>query len=148
MLSLFDADDAERMAALLTDSAVRIVIPKMVSLQALDTFVRRLAPASHRGLTIVVGDATIALLAGDPIAMKRWIDAAAAHGLTMGYMRAIRVAAMTVNPFYPLPQEHAFVPAYIDKEELLRSVSDNVDVPVFNIKDEGAASALYDLIRQ
>jgi hypothetical protein len=148
MRSLFDADDASRIASFVSATAAAIVVPNMVSLQALEALTMLLASVARKDITIVVGDATIALLAGEPIAVTRWINTAAARGIKLGYVHAIRVAAMTVNPFYPLQHDHSFMPAYIDKDELLRSVREKVEVPVFNIKDDGAAAALYNTLRQ
>ncbi len=146
MRSLFDADDARSAVESMTVPPASMVIPNMVSLQALEYMTERLRAQPHAPMAIIVNDPTIALLAGEPIAVRRWMDSAAGHGMSIGYRHAIRAAAMTVNPFYPCQHDHAFMPAYIDKDSLLHAVSAAVDVPVYNIMDEGAASALYELL--
>ena len=146
LVSLFDADDARSAVESMTVPPASMVIPNMVSLQALEYMTERLRAQPHAPMAIIVNDPTIALLAGEPIAVRRWMDGAAGHGMSIGYRHAIRAAAMTVNPFYPCQHDHAFMPAYIDKDSLLHAVSAAVDVPVYNIMDEGAASALYELL--
>jgi hypothetical protein len=142
--SLFDADDARMVVEAMTGSASNIAVPNMVSLQALEYLSMRFGAMEHADRTIILGDPTIMLLAGEPGATLRWLTAASAHGLAVGYRHAIRVAAMTINPFYPLQHEHAFAPAYVDKHRLLTSVRNAVGVPVFNINDAGAPSLLYE----
>ncbi len=143
MRSLFDADDARRLLASLTDAASRIVIPNMVTLEALDCLAQHAAVLSAKDRTIVLADPTIALLAGEPRSTLRAMRALSARGFTIEYRHSITVGAMTVNPFFPSQRDHVFVPAYIDADTLLRTVSGAVDVPVYNIRDDGAASALY-----
>ncbi len=142
--SLFDAEDTSRLLAVLTDTAARIDIPNMVTLEALECLALHAASLKPKGRTLVLADPTIALLAGEPRATLRAMRALSAHGFTIGYRHSITVGAMTVNPFYPSQRDHVFVPAYIDGDTLLRTVSGAVDVPVFNIKDNGAAVALYE----
>ena len=146
MRSLFDADDARQAVAAITDAASWIVIENMVTLDALEYLMLHGHAPQAAERTIVLADPTIALLAGEPRATHRWMREAAAHRLSLGYRHAIRVAAMTVNPFYPAQHDHAFMPAYINKTLLLHAVREAVDVPVFNIRDDGAASALYDRV--
>jgi hypothetical protein len=147
MRSLFDVDDARRVLDAVEASkepVVRIVIPNMVSLPAFEYASQRLRPIDRAGSTIIISDPTIALLAGEPIAMFRWMQTSSESGVSLGYRHAIRVAAMTVNPFYPLQHDHSFAPAYIDKDCLLAAVGNAVEVPVYNIKESGASSALFD----
>jgi hypothetical protein len=144
MRSLFDAVDAERVALSVTGVSSRIFIPNIVSIAALEHLVRRLHADEPLAHTLIVADPTIVLLAGDPIATFRLLRASSAHGVSVGFGHSIRVAAMTVNPFYPLQDDNAFKAAYIDKETLQDAVSGAVDVPVFNIKDDTAAAALFD----
>jgi len=145
--SLFDVDDARQMLDAVEASktpVARIVIPNMVSLPAFEYASQRLRSIDRGGCTLILADPTIGLLAGEPIAMFRWMQTSAEIGVSTGYRHAIRVAAMTVNPFYPLQRDHSFVPAYIDKDGLREAVGDAVEVPVFNIKESGAPSALFD----
>ena len=89
------------------------------------------------------------LLAGEPVATVRAIDTAAAgtrRAFTIAYRNHIRIAAMTVNPFYPRQSGHAFVPDYIDKTALLSGVARAVPIPVFNIMDAGAQQSLFSLL--
>jgi hypothetical protein len=142
--SLYDTSDARDVVACMNADAATIVIPKMASRDALEYLVNGID--ASQSVTIVLNDPTIMLLAGDPIGTSRVIDEAAERGIAFAYLHPIRVAAMTVNPFYPRQHDHAFTPAYIDKDELLVSVSDSVHVPVFNIKEPAAPEAIYALL--
>lgn len=145
--SLYDRQDAEDAARLIDEHASSLVIPKMVSLSALEYLAQRIPDATHaKGCTVILHDPTTLLLAGEPLSTWRVMETAGERGVSFAYHHPIAPRAMTVNPFYPLKTENAFVPAYIDKNHLLHAVRESAAVPVFNIREEGAAAHLYELL--
>jgi hypothetical protein len=146
MRSLYDREDAEQAASHMNEEIAAIVIPNLIALRALERFVGIIHEKAHPGVSVVLSDPTIMLLAGEPIQTQRCIEEAQQNGIAFRVLHPIRTAAMTVNPFYPRQHDHAFVPAYVDKMRLRDAVTDAVDIPVFNIRDEGAPESLYSLL--
>ncbi|NLZ54972.1 MAG: hypothetical protein GX892_17865 [Thermoanaerobacteraceae bacterium] len=56
--------------------------------------------------------------------------------------------AITVNPFYPKYRfdKNSYEPGYVNREELLEKMRDAIRIPVIDIKQEGAANLLQNIL--
>lgn len=141
--SLHEAADARAVGAMLAGGeGARLAIPGCLSLGALAALGDRdvVAPGALR--EVVLRDPIACLLAGDATEVERAIASARAAGILVTVAGGPRLAAVTVNPFYPRLVDHRYVPDHIDKGALLDAVARAVGVPAFNIRDADAAAVL------
>ncbi|MCL5045753.1 MAG: hypothetical protein M1598_02945 [Actinobacteria bacterium] len=103
-----------------------------------------------RGLTVVAGDPTKLLVAGDPEQTWADIERLGASGGEVMVTRNLPLYAVTVNPFYPSydHQKNVYTEAFVDRERLVRAVGEVVPRPVLDVKRDGGGKLLDILLKE
>ena len=134
---LLDADDVREVVATLPAERVQLNIRRMVSLSALraieGVMESRIAP-----LELLLPDPMVLLLAGEPVQTNAVLQNLRARQCHITFSHAPVLAAITVNPFFPLLELFTYTTSYIDKHRLLSAMQQAVSVPVYNVKEAGA----------
>ncbi|MDX9872580.1 MAG: hypothetical protein RBT41_09200 [Clostridia bacterium] len=115
---------------------------------------RRLAQAcveaegAWRGKTIVFSDAVKLLLSGNLAVTAQSLHILAREQVKVGVLKAVRLAAVTVNPYYPLYdfRSAVYAEAYVDKDELLDKMKRALTVPVYDILQDGASQLFRNIM--
>ncbi|MDX9870919.1 MAG: hypothetical protein RBT41_00690, partial [Clostridia bacterium] len=66
----------------------------------------------------------------------------------VGVLYAVRLAAVSVNPYYPLYDIRSafYAEAYVDKDELLDKMKRALTVPVYDILQDGASQLFRNIM--
>jgi hypothetical protein len=134
---LLDADDVRDVLSTLPAEKVQLKIRRMVSLPALRA-IEGVMELRTAPLELLLPDPMVLLLAGEPVQTNVVLQKLRAHLCNITFSHAPVLAAITVNPFFPLLELFAYSTSYIDKHRLLSAMQQAVSVPVYNVKDAGA----------
>ncbi|MFZ5642443.1 MAG: hypothetical protein ACOY46_02485 [Bacillota bacterium] len=89
--------------------------------------------------TSFVFEDPVKLLLSDVTSAHRFIEKVFMKGGSVGYIRALPLIAVTVNPFYPSCRygTHSYQEDYVDRDLLLGKIKSAVEVPVFDVVSQG-----------
>ena len=115
-----------------------VVIPGAVSHHILDVLTEK-AGASVKDAAFVFHSPATLLASGKPLLMQKSIHGLLDRGAGIGYIHPLPILGVTINPFYPrsVGRRGVFEAAYVDAEELRRQFSLQLDLPVYNIIEDG-----------
>lgn len=96
------------------------------------------------GKSLVLETPISLLPAGDLPEMHNSLMTIQQKGITLGTTKPVRLVAVTVNPYYPRYRynRNDYEPAYVDREELHKAITDAVTAPVFDVVHQGASGLL------
>lgn len=116
-----------------------ISINGFITSAGLQTLVEKILHMSgtERPREIIFSDPIVLLLAGEAQQTKQLLSPLRAQHITISYHKAIQLAAITVNPFYPEYRENTFSPASIDSALLLSTLQRSLRTPVYDIFKTG-----------
>ena len=134
LLSEADADSAIAKA----NNAAYLYIPGIIGERA---FARM---ADHAGklparMFLVMADPIKLLAFANPVNYFDWISRLEQHGILTGVIKRVPLLAVTLNPFFPEFRfdTSTYRPAFVDPIRLQVAVSEQVQVPVYNIMKQG-----------
>ena len=101
-----------------------------------------------RGKRLIFDDPLKLLLAGEAAQMWGYLRELSDASVGIGVERAIKLLAMTVNPYYPKYRYRKtdYEEAYVDKDELLKTVGDSVKIPCYDVLKQGGAE-IFQMIK-
>jgi len=101
------------------------------------------------GKHLVFGDPMKLLLAGEIKSVHRILDTLEKGGIRVGVEKQVRLLAVTVNPYFPKYRYNKgdYEADYVDKDELLRSITESVRVPCFDVVAQGGEGVFGELMR-
>ena len=135
--TLLDADDVREVFTTLPAKKMQLKIRRLVSLSALRA-IEGVMESRTAPLELLMPDPMVLLLAGEPVQTNVVLQKLRAHLCNITFCHAPVLAAITVNPFFPLLELFAYSTSYIDKHRLLSAMKQAVSVPVYNVKEAGA----------
>jgi hypothetical protein len=140
--SMRDIDDAIRKHA---GRHVRLVFRSPVSPDLLRELARSKGalPAVNE---IVLPDPVMALLSANPVEMSRLIGSLRDSEIDLTVMHRLSLALITINPFFPRYEHHAYVSDSVSAEDLRRSVRSAVRSKVVDVVQDGRA-VLWESLR-
>lgn len=91
------------------------------------------------GLTYIFSDPTKIIIGHDLVIAHDFLDKISNRGGVVSYRRKLPLLAVTINPFYPQFRYETgdYQTAYVDREQLLKCVSERSEVPVFDVVVHG-----------
>jgi molybdopterin-guanine dinucleotide biosynthesis protein len=135
--SLLDHADVQDLKVYLSPLISSIFVPALISLDALEELPKVCREVDVRNFELILTDPCKLLLSGEPIRTSAVIEEIIA-GSHVSYLRKPLLSAITINPFYPDFQGQSYHTAYLDREQLFKSMKDTLPgTPVFNIKEPG-----------
>jgi hypothetical protein len=140
--SLYDSEDLRPAEPLMDKELRRIVVPNLISKEVISHLVHRLSVDRKTPMELLLHSPITLLLSGEPVEIAPYLSMLYRTGCTITYRIKPTLAGITVNPFYPKPENHAYSEACIDEDELYNRMRLNLRTPVFNIKQHDA-SVLY-----
>ena len=87
--------------------------------------------------SLILSDPILPLLSGDTVAMVAALERCRAAGVELSVRKGVRLAAVTVNPFFPRFEGHSYAADGVDPHHLRTAVSEAVGCPVLNVVAEG-----------
>ena len=139
--SLLDVQDVEAVAQKISAETKSVSIPGLVSTFALTRLLTRL---EGRKIEIILADPFTFLLSAEPLELTSILSSIEKSSCTVSYSRKPRLAAITINPFYPKPTGTNFASAFIDKEAMMTAMRAALSSPLFNVKENDSPD-LYSL---
>lgn len=132
--SLLTVVDSEGVAEKCDKKTKTIVIPGVAEAESLMHLVKTLGNDVCRK-TIVFHDPTKLLVNDCHDIIADCISKIKSHGGEAAYAKALRLFAITINPFYPRYSNvyQDYEPAYVDRDELLEKISQASSVPVIDV---------------
>ena len=96
---------------------------------------------------LILPDAIKLLVCGEVRHIYNLLTRLKNFGLEIGVKKEVRVTALTVNPYYPQFRfsSNDYQAAYVDQGLLYESITNSVNIPVFDIVEEGGHK-LYEVI--
>jgi hypothetical protein len=119
-----------------------IVLPGMVTMDGLALLRDRLQTVNPEGASVVFDNPFRILLSGEPVVVGRLLREFSRMSINVCYRRAIRLAAVTINPYYPAFDGTTYHAAYLDPAAVRAAVAGVLSTPVIDVLAEGA-EALY-----
>ncbi len=129
--SLLDVQDAEAVTQKISTGIKIITIPGLVSTIALT---RLLTNLQSKKIEITLSDPFTFLLSAEPLELASLLSSIEKSSCTVSYVRKPRLAAITINPFYPKPTGTNFASAFVDKEIMMATMRAALLSPLFNVK--------------
>jgi len=144
MASVLDIRAAQRLAAVLLNNQ-EVVIDGVVSSQGLEYLIKK--GQGLKGKRLILPDAIKLLVCGEVRNIYKLLSRLKELGLEIGVKKEVRVTALTVNPYYPQFRFsfNDYQAAYVDRDLLYESIRNSVNIPLFDIVEEGG-SKLYEVI--
>jgi len=101
-----------------------------------------------KGKGLIFSDPLKLILSGEPLQNAKAFAVLARAGVRVGVMKKISLAAVTVNPYYPLYCEASgdYAAAYVDSHQLFAAVREASSVPVYDVVRDGAENLFQDII--
>lgn len=164
-VTLFDADLAvlaqwpgaslltEQDAAQTVEAAARggayLYIPGIIGERAFAYLAER-AALLPRHLFLTFADPIKLLAFANPVAYYDWILALEEHGVLTGVLKRVPLLAVTLNPFFPEFRfdTSTYRPAFVDPIRLQVAVTEQVQVPVYNVMKQGVKGLLDTVLAQ
>ncbi|MEJ5304688.1 MAG: hypothetical protein WHV63_01985 [Ignavibacteria bacterium] len=143
--SLVDKSDFLEIKKFLDHSANKIFIPGLTSTKILIELIDTIKLSLNRPIQLIFYSPLQILLTDDLFKISELIERCEINKIDIAYIYKPELAAITINPFYPKPENFSFKPAYINKDELFEKMSTNLRTPVFNIL-EANANKIFELI--
>jgi hypothetical protein len=140
--SLLDKQDVEVLLENSPPTANVLSIESMVSSDALTAMLAQLRQRPGSISSISINDPLKLLLAGEPFHIAALVEKFREMNIRLTVRHRPAFAAVTVNPFYPVLKNFAYSARYLNKDELLSAVRKTLNVPVLNVKDNGAEDLL------
>ena len=142
--SILDIQAAQRLTAILLNNQ-GVVINGVISSQGLEYLIQ--AGEELKGKMLILPDAIKLLVCGEVRHIYNLVTRLKNFGLEIGVKKEVRVTALTVNPYYPQFRfsSNDYQAAYVDQGLLYESITNSVNIPVFDIVEEGGHK-LYEVI--
>ena len=120
-----------------------IFIPALISERVLKQLNDRLNQL-WSNKTLIIRDSIKLIAGGDPQNLLKEIKRIKENGGKVKTLQSLPLLAITLNPFYPKYRfdKNSYEPGYIDREELLKQMQNAMEIPVIDIKQEGATRLL------
>jgi hypothetical protein len=145
--SLIRDQDVEKILSQLNDQWHALYVPGIIHEGALSRLLE-LGSEHLSGRAIVVRNPANLLVGGNSVILCDLIDRMKGIGVQLMVLRTLPILAVTVNPFYPLFNrygDHKYEMAWVNRDEISRSVKKAVPIPVFDtIRDGG--TGIFQLI--
>lgn len=108
------------------------------------------AGGAWTGKSIVFSDAIKLLLSGNLAVTAQALHILAREQVNAGVIKEVKLAAVTVNPYYPLYdfRSAVYAEAYVDKDELLGRMKRALTVPVYDIVRDGASELFHNIMAE
>jgi len=129
------------------DDTKTIFIPALISEAALKQLNESLGQLWAER-TLIIKDPIKLLTGGSPENLLKEINKIKQNGGNIKTVEKLPLLAITVNPFYPKYryEKDIYEPGYVDKIKLLEKMRGAINIPVIDIKHEGAATLIKILI--
>lgn len=136
--SILNEEMVKELLARISPTVTGIVVSGIIGENSFEKLLQ-LGKEKLKGRTIVLKDSIKVLVAGAPDRMQEIIASLNEAGVQIAVQKKINLLSITINPFYPRYryQSRDYEPAYIDKDELKKTLAANLAVPVVNVLDEG-----------
>jgi hypothetical protein len=130
-------EDLVRALDTIPDELTAIILPGMITADALTVLCDRLENADAKGVTVVFDNPFRLLLAGEPArvgGLLRWLDGLSVQ---IRYRHRSDLAAVTFNPYYPAFDGTSYRAAYLDASSGRSTLSAALTTPVIDVMEEG-----------
>lgn len=108
-----------------------IVIPGLISYDALNLLAEKLSGSTIT--SIILGDPVALLLSGGAEQTISVIERITGYGIKVHCSHSVRLAVVTINPFYPEYHGISYSTSYVDSGTLESSMKSNLSTPVFDL---------------
>lgn len=142
-MMIHSADDVDLMVRFAGTSD--IVIPGLISYDALNLLEKKLPGSAIT--SIIVSNPVSLILSGSAEQTASVIDRIIAHGIKVYCSHSIRLAAATINPFYPEYHGVSYSTSYVDARALESSMKNVLATPVFDLHRTDATQ-VWDCIQK
>ena len=114
-----------------------------------EQFLKELIALSNRFVNkrLIFDDPMKLLLAGEPLLVWKDLKDISSQSIEIGVEKSCKLLAITVNPYYPKYRHNRadYEAAYINKEELLKSVGSKIKIPCYDVVQQGG-QAIFQMI--
>ncbi|KJS85300.1 MAG: hypothetical protein JM58_08970 [Peptococcaceae bacterium BICA1-8] len=144
MGSVLDIQAAQRLSAFLSNNQ-GVVIDGVISSQGLEYLIQ--VGEELKGKILILPDAIKLIVCGEVRHIYNLLSRLKELGLEIGVKKEVHVTALTVNPYYPQFRfsSNDYQEAYVDRKLLFQTIKNSVNIPVFDIVEEGGHK-LYEVI--
>jgi hypothetical protein len=135
---LSERDAALAVNAAAADGGAYLYVPGIIGERAFAYLAEQAGKLPPR-LFLTLADPIKLLAFANPVAHYHWIEQLERHRILTGVIKRVPLLAVTLNPFFPefRYETSTYHPAFIDPIRLQISVSEQVDVPVYNVVRQG-----------
>ncbi len=136
--SLLSEEDAASVIRAAHDGAAYLYVPGIIGERAF-AYLTDHAAELPKYMFLTLPDPIKILAFATPVAYYDWIVKLEKQGVLTGVLKRIPMLAVTLNPFYPEFRfdTESYCPAYVDPIRLRVIVSQQVQVPVYNVVKNG-----------
>jgi hypothetical protein len=130
-------EDIVRIMDRIPEGLTEIILPGIVTADALSVLCDRLENVDAKSVTVVFDNPFRLLLAGEPArvgSLLRWLGALSVR---IRYRRRSDLAAITFNPYYPAFDGTTYRPAYLDASSGRSTLSAALTTPVIDVMADG-----------
>lgn len=124
-----------------------LFIPGLISETAMIALAEGLRQQPARRRFLAIADPIKLLVGGNPLTYYELVQSMERLGVFVGVLRRVPLLAVTINPFYPeyRLEQQIYKPAFVDPVRLQTAVRNAVQVPVFNVVQDGVGR-LVDMV--
>jgi hypothetical protein len=131
------SEDIVRAFDRIPEGLTEVILPGMVTADALTVLCDRMENADMKGVTVVFDNPFRLLLAGEPVrvgGLLRWLGALSVQ---IRYRHRSDLAAVTFNPYYPAFDGTTYRPAYLDASSGRSMLAASLTTPVIDVMEDG-----------
>ena len=147
--SLLSEADAALALEAAAGGGAYLYIPGIIGERAFAYLAGRAAELAAR-MFLVLADPIKLLAFANPVAHYDWIEQLEKQGILTGVIKRVPLLAVTLNPFFPefRFETSTYRPAFVDPIRLQVSVSEQIQVPVYNVVKQGIKGLVDTILLQ
>ncbi len=143
--TLIDENDFQLLIKELSNNVQKIYFGGIISTEYLTKNLDRLLKIFTERIEIVFKSPIQLLLTDNFIMLNQLLSLFERHEVKISYRYKPELSAVTINPFYPKHDNFRYIPSYLDKDILIKSMKDYLNTHVFNIL-ESDSKKIFELL--
>lgn len=143
--TLVDEDDFLLLESSLNQNVEKIVIPGIISVESLLKHLPGIVQRIKEPFELIFNSPVQLLLTDQFSNISTLLKIFTIKKIKISYRYKPELSAVTINPFYPKLDNYNYIPSYLDKEKILKEMTEPLKTPVINILEPGS-ERIFDLV--